>query len=337
MRKKKKQIQFLILLLSLLYFHTALALDLERPVIVNSDQGKLIAWGQFDLFDAKMDVLKYRERFNPQAARLDYVKTLKLGTRYSFTDELSLAYSIHFQSQHTTRSVEPKILKSQVTTHQLRGQWTFFEKATPARSFKVALEAGFRINQANKSDFYKLDVGTLQISWPGHALFSLDAGDQAYLSALRAQYTSDKWRISTGLELRYVRVFAFMDSQNATVNRLLQPQIPQLTPWHETHVILQFSADYYVSSTWQITFDFQHYDINRHQYTPKANKQDYNTNDTLDVYLLWKGTESLKPYVHGQLSRRFTLGDMPLAYNQRSNDKFKYPFGYVSVGIQYFF
>ncbi|MDQ6961053.1 MAG: hypothetical protein Q9M28_00785 [Mariprofundaceae bacterium] len=313
------------------------AMMLERPSIDVLPEKDWHIWSQVDSFDSRMDVFGYTTKFNPKAAKLNYVDTYRLGGLYVFPHNIQLSYALHYQQQQVTRSLEPKFIKTNTTAQHLRAQWQFYDKKTPSKSLSMALEMGVSYRKSPKIDFYRYDFTNFTVTWPGHALFSLEANDMTYLTAIRGQYVRNDWKLHAGVELRYVRVSSLMSSQNPNITAILKSQAPQARPWHEAHVLFQISADYDVNSNWQITADYQRYQINRQQYTPKKNAPDYRDNDTLDMYLFWRMNKSLTPYVHAHVSRRFMLGSMPLSYNQRSHPKFKYPFGYLSLGAHYAF
>ena len=327
-------LSFLFTLVSVVPLH---AMTLERPIIDPLTKNQWTVWSQFDSFDPRMDILGYTKKINPKAAKLNYVDTYRFGGIIAFNTQNQLSYTTHYQTQHVTRSSEPRFTKNNTFSHHVRYQWQFYKKKTASQSVITALETGFIFRKADTTNFYLYDLGATRVSWPGHVLFSLDANDMTYLAAIRTRYTRDKWKLHTGLELRYVRVTSLLQSQNPTVHSLLKSQAPQDTPWHEVHSIIQFSVEYDINQHWKIAADWQHYQINRIQYNPRKNKKDYNDNDTIDLYLSWTLHKTIMPYIHTHISRRFMLGTMPLTYNQRSNQKFKNPFGYLSIGLKYIF
>ncbi len=316
----------------------SLAMEFERPVVEAFDaEHQLKLWGEYDRFDSQMDFIGYSDSFAPTAARINYIFNQRLGIIYAPLDGLQLAYTYNRQEDDVTRFREPKYIHTKTTGHHFKAQYSY----SPFETVTIAAEVGLRQHKGDKVDFYKYDfIGSnvnVQVTWPGHALVSLEGDDKAYLAALRAKYENNGLRISLGAEQRNVRISALMYSAHPLIEAMLAKEAPQKEPWTERHRISQLSLDYDFLGTWSIAMDLQHYDITRTDYIPRKNKVDYNSNDTLDMYISWQMTEYLKPYVHGHASRRFTLGQIPFAYTTRSNHKFANPFGYLSAGLQFEF
>jgi len=126
-----------------------------------------------------------------------------------------------------------------------------------------------------------------------------------------------------------------MTSQHALVQSLLTPTAPQSTPWDETHALFQIALDWQPLKPLSLSLDYTHYQISRSNYTPRSGKTDYTAQDQLDAYLSWHIDDHWSIYGHGRVYSHFVLGDVPMSYNQRVNHRFKDPFGFISVGLNW--
>ena len=308
----------------------AYATPLDRPTISTQGVKPLSVWLQINQFNDNLDILNYSKKFPPKAAKLNSYDGEKVGINYEIMDNLSISYSLQKTTSDVTRFTEPKKVTTTIYAQHLRGQY----KILSLDDWQIALEAGLRKHTSPEVNLYKYDFAQFQVTWPGHALVTLSSEDSAKLIAVRGQWSSDAWTLHYGFEYRDVEVMASMTSESSLVTQALASQAPQSTPWKEKHYIHQLSIDYTPVDYLTLALDYQNYNIKRIGYIPRAKKIDYNRNETVDVYLTWNMTEQFQPYFHAYLSKRSSLGEAPLSYNQRTNHKFKYPFGYVSLGMQ---
>lgn len=312
--------------------------ELDRPMISALPAKGLELWGQYDSFSPNMDVLHYASRLGT-STRLQRFDNVRIGIKYAPTSRLSLAYRYLISNQNVSRVLQPTSIDDQITGHDARLQYTFYR----TDKLELAVEGGMRTHQAKRLDFYRYDGTTGGISFsavslPGQPpLFSLVASDRSWVGALRGAVSlAPHLRVDAGVEMRQTTVSAKLLSVNLS-DRLIGPALrnesPQDTPWHELQLMFQLGTTWAPYRWLGLSAHYTFYDIHRSGYIPKSGTIDYNTNHQLDGYVFIH----LNPYVsifgHGRISRRFILGEMPLAYNTRVSSHFKNPFGYLSAGI----
>ncbi len=314
--------------------------ELDRPVISLLPANGFELWVQYDEFNPSFDFFNYSKRTSSSTS-LDKYSTYWLGGKYAFTDRLNLRFDISQSRQNATRASEPKHIQTQYNGYHARLQYIFYK----SDNYLFAAEAGFRAHKMKRQDFYQFDLlfpsASVTVTWPGHALVSAEASDLAWLGALRGSaYLSRAWIFNIGLEARSVIVKARTTSQHPLIEPRLRLEGPQLTPWRETHILFDMGLDWLPSKIVTMAAHYTYYKIKRSGYIAGPTGPgdiEYNSNHQFDGYLFVHLNKHMTLYGHGRVSRRFILGDLPLAYNRRTNHKFRLPFGFLSLGAAYTF
>ncbi|PIS19624.1 MAG: hypothetical protein COY36_02395 [Zetaproteobacteria bacterium CG_4_10_14_0_2_um_filter_55_20] len=314
--------------------------ELDRPIISLLPANSFELWAQYDEFNGANDFFGYRKKTGGTTS-LDLHRTYWFGGKYAATDRLNLRFDISQSRQNVSRTTEPKQLNAEYSGYHARLQYIFYK----SDNYQFAAEAGYRAHKLKQQDFYTYDLlfpnAAVTITWPGHALVSATASDQAWLGALRGTaYLSRNWLLSAGMEARYLTVKAHTWSDEPLIESRLRLEAPQLTPWKETHLLADVGLDWLPFKAVTLAAHYTYYQIRRNGYIAGPTGPtdvEYTSNHQLDGYLFWHATRNFTLYGHGRASRRFVLGDLPLAYNRRSNHKFTQPFGYLSFGAAYTF
>lgn len=316
--------------------------ELDRPMISALPANGLELWVQYDAFSPSMDVLDYASRTG-SSSRLQDFHNERIGIKYAVTSRLSLSYRYLISDQNVTRTLQPTLIDERITGHEGRLQYTFYR----SDKLELAIEGGIRTHHAKRLDFYRYDTtsgGTpiSAVSLPGQPpVFSLIAGDRSWIAALRGAVSlAPHLRVDAGVELRQTSVYARLLSVNLNdpvIGPSLRNESPQNTPWHERQWMLQLGTTWAPYRWLGLSAHYTFYHIRRIGYVPKPGNLDYDTNHQLDGYLFLHLSPWLSIYGHGRVSRRFILGQMPLAYNTRVSSHYKNPFGYLSAGVSFRF
>jgi len=318
-----------VLLMSALPAHAATELD--RPVLSMALAQDVQIWLQLDYFSPALDILNYRGKTGSTSS-LDRYSEGKLGFRYGISDDLNIRYSIGFLQQHVSRATEPRVINSDAYSHDVKLQYLFYH----GRDLHWAVELGYRAHLARPVDFFAIQSGNTLVTSTGQPVATLNARDRAWVGALRGTWElGDNWLLHAGVELRRVSVKTSMTSGHAVLQPFLASAGLQSTPWNETHALFQMALDWWPVKPLSMSLDYTHYQISRSGYIPRAGKADYSNQDQLDAYLTWHIDHHWSIYGHGRIYRHFVLGDVPMAYNQRVNHRFKDPFGFVSLGMNW--
>lgn len=316
--------------------------ELNRPMISALPANGLELWAQYDAFSPNMDVLDYASRASGSSKLQDF-HNVRIGIRYAATSRLTLAYRYLISDQTVSRTLQPTSIDDHITGHDARLQYTFYR----SDKLELAIEGGIRTHHAKRLDFYRYDttsggIPISAVSLPGQPpVFSLIAGDRSWLAALRGAVSlAPHLRVDAGIEMRQTSVYARLLSVNLNdpvLGPSLRNESPQSTPWHERQLMFQLGTTWAPYRWLGLSAHYTFYHIRRSGYVPKPGNLDYDTNHQLDAYLFLHLNPSVSVYGHGRISRRFILGQMPLAYNTRVSSHYKNPFGYLSAGISFRF
>ncbi|RMH52614.1 MAG: hypothetical protein D6682_01570 [Zetaproteobacteria bacterium] len=333
---------------------------MQRPMVAMARSGDLAAWLQYDEFSPQFDLFDFRANTGTTST-IDLHTTWFGGLAWGVSKRLRLSYQYSTSRQESSRQVEPRALHTRYTGHELRAQYTLWQRYP----LMATIEAGYRAHTSGTEAFHAYFVGTTtQLSYvsinnlrydgktgnisttDGSPLATFQTKDRAWLVAGRLLYEpADNLNIAFGLELRRLTVEAsFLVPALNTPGVLalvqgfskfqsFQQDIPQSTPWHETHILLQAALNWQPWDRLTLGADLTHYQIQRSGYIPSPKRPvQYNTADQLDGYIFWRAFKHLTLYGHGRASTRYLLGDLPLAYNSRSNHRFGNPYGFLSAG-----
>ncbi len=337
-----------------------LQIALQRPMASMAKQGEFAAWLQYDEFSPQLDFFNFRAKTGTTST-IDSHTTWFGGMAIGVTKRLRLNYQYAISNQHGSRKVEPISLNTRYTGHELRVQYTLLD----SYPLMVTLGAGYRMHRSGTEQFQRYFVGTSnQITYAyinnifyngrtgnvesndGSPLATFATKDRAWLIEGRLLYEpTNALNLALGLEMRRVTVqasFLIPALQDPGVLALAQgfskfqsllQDIPQSTPWHETHILLQASLNWQPWERVTLGADLTHYQIRRSGYIPSPKRPtQYNSAEQLDGYIFWQAFKHLTLYGHGRASTRYLLGDLPLAYNSRSNHRFGNPYGFLSAG-----
>ncbi len=337
---------------------------LDRPLATRAKRGQWLLWGQYDQFDPQLDFMNFRSQTGTTST-IDQSTTGTTGVSVAITGNLRIRYSYSFAEQKASRQVEPRSLHTTYTGHDIRLQRTLYDHFP----LLITVESGYRTHKSNKANFNRYFVGKsllgnsiLNVSInnlfydavsgdaftrDGSPLATIQTKDSAWIGAIRTIYQPwETLHIGLSAELRRVRVQAMMTIPAlndpalqsfpgliSEVQTKLNEEQPQSTPWHETHTLLQISLNWQPWQSVSFGTDLTHYQINRNGYIPSPKRPvQYNSSDQLDGYIFWNIRKNVTLYGHGRASSRYILGDLPLAYNSRSNHRFGNPYGYLSAG-----
>ena len=337
---------------------------LDRPIASHAKQGMFLLWGQYDQFDPKLDFMNFRTKTGTSST-IDRSTTSTANIAYAVTNGLRLRYGYTFATQDATRQVAPRSIHTTYTGHDLRLQQTLYDHFP----LLITVEGGYRRHQSNRASFNRYFVGSNLLgtsvinasigslfydsasgeafTTDGSPLATIKTEDSAWLGALRTLYQPwESVHVGFSIELRRVRVKASMTlpaldtviSQGfggvvSSIQNKLNEEVPQSTPWHETHILLQASLNWQPWERITLGADLTHYQIRRSGYIPSPKRPtQYNSAEQLDGYIFWQAFKHLTLYGHGRASTRYLLGDLPLAYNSRSNHRFGNPYGFLSAG-----
>ncbi len=337
-----------------------MSLAMQRPMVSMAKQGTVATWIQYDEFSPQYDFFNFRSKTGTSST-IDSHTTWFGGVAYGVTNSLRISYQYSASQQYATRQNEPKQLNTRYTGHELRAQYTLFD----SYPVMVVVGSGYRMHTSNKESFQRYYVGASNFIVGPHyfknlvyngttGIFSSTSGplatfqtkDRAWLLSIKGLYEPiDTLNMSMGIEVRRLTVKASFDvpalndpavvsaaSGSSKFQRFLQ-DIPQSTPWHETHILLQASLNWQPWERITLGADLTHYQIRRSGYIPSPKRPtQYNSAEQLDGYIFWQAFKHLTLYGHGRASTRYLLGDLPLAYNSRSNHRFGNPYGFLSAG-----
>lgn len=337
---------------------------MQRPMVSMGKSGDMAAWLQYDAFSPKLDFFNFGSKTGTTST-IDSQNTLNAGVAWAVTDKVRISYGYSRSKILASRQQEPRHLNTRFTGHELRAQFTAYD----SYPLMITLGAGYRGHKSDRENFTQYYIGTsnttatflsnsgLGLSYNGTTgniqtsngspLAIFETNDKALLTNMRLLYEpTDSFNISIGGELRLVTVearFTIPALNDPAVKSAAQgisqftkflADVPQATPWKETHLLLQASFNWQpFGENITIGTDITHYQIKRRGYIPNANRPiNYTSSEQLDAYVFWQVFKKVTLYGHGRASTRYVLGDLPLTYNSRSNHRFGNPFGFLSFG-----
>ena len=135
-------------------------------------------------------------------------------------------------------------------------------------------------------------------------------------------YTTDSFL--RGIRINGVRTGDLLDS--------FRNELPQQTPWKER--IYKYSANltYGLTESIALTSRLSLIQVSRSNYEPNPNKEDYDSNQLLDLGFFYEPQKNFLIYGRVSLSSKYLVGVTPIAYNRKSNHLFDHPFGQLYIG-----
>lgn len=112
----------------------------------------------------------------------------------------------------------------------------------------------------------------------------------------------------------------------------LRNELPQLTPWKERIFKYSLNATYSLSERFALSGKLTLLKISRDAYEENPSKQDYDSNQLIDMGLFFEAHKNLLIYTRVSLSNHYLLGITPISYNRRTNHLFDHPYGQLHVG-----
>ena len=112
----------------------------------------------------------------------------------------------------------------------------------------------------------------------------------------------------------------------------LRNELPQLTPWKERIFKYSLNATYSLSERFALSGKLTLLKISRDAYEENPSKQDYDSNQLIDMGLFFEAHKNLLIYSRISLSNHYLLGITPISYNRRTNHLFDHPYGQLYVG-----
>jgi len=303
--------------------------SLLRMGHVLPDSGVFEAWAQLDVFDKSLDVINYANKLGNRAKPTSLIMG-KIGGNLHLSRGLILRSELMYGSQTIVRTQEPKITNSKMHSETAMLQWH-------SSSFPFIIEAGYERHTFPPIGFSVYQSGATTVTAaPGQDLLVASSKDSAWtLAVTYPMEISDDFSVKFGIESKLGKVEAHYTSYDPTVLSFIGASAPQSTPWDELQYNASLSLNYKASKNIKLALDFKQVNINRSGYIPRAGFKDYTSTQILDVWGFYDVSKNVTLMVRGHLNTHYLLGEIPSAYNRRVNDKFKHPFGYLSVGLAY--
>ena len=304
---------------------------LLRAAHISPNPDKMELWAQLDLFDQSLDVVNYSKKLGA-AAKPSQMVMGKLGGNLYLDPQWLLRSELMYGSQTIVRPLEPRRTDANLHAETVLLQW--HDKHIP-----LVLEVGYVRHAFLPSGFSKYQTANSTIvAAPGKQLITSSAKDSGWILNIAAPMrVTDSLQTQIGMEMQRSTVQATYTSYDPAIlaSATFANRAPQTTPWHESQLNLALSLDYTLFSGTSVGMDFKHVQIQRSSYIPRKGFQDYTSTQMLDVWLFQEMSPDFSLIFCGHANRHYLLGEIPAAYNSGINDKFKHPFGYLSVGITY--
>jgi len=303
--------------------------SLLRTGHVLSDSTVGEAWTQVDVFDKSLDIINYASKLGNRAKPTNLMMG-KIGGNLHLSRGWILRTELMYGSQTIERTLEPKITNSKMHSETALLQW--YSPKLP-----LVIEAGYERHTFPPIGFSVYQSGTTTVTAaPGQDLLVASSKDSAWVLAVTYPMNiSDKLSVKLGVESKLGKVEAHYTSYDATVLSFIGASAPQSTPWDELQYNASLSLNYKASKNVKLALDFKQVNINRRGYIPRAGFKDYTSTQILDVWGFYDVSKNVTFMMRGHINTHYLLGEIPSAYNRRVNDKFKHPFGYLSVGLAY--
>jgi len=308
---------------------------LDRAVPFEGGWSDVEVWGQYDYSGKDLD---FTGASKSESSYIKQHSNYLAGINFGLYKGLQLRYKFLYSEQDAVRAANPKNINTEYDGHDIRLQYSWSFSPT----WLVNVQAGYRNHQVKPLSFLVLDHSGISISYPsGKPVLNIASEDSAYLfgASISKKFTSDM-QLTLGLEGRFVDVDANFTSpllSDSFLSEIVKDEFPQQTPWQEQHMVVTAAFEWHVWKPFSVAMDFKHYQIWRENYQPKAGKQDYNNNQQFDFYLFANVYKGLTLYGHAQIMTHYLLGDVPLAYNTRTNHRFDQVYGFLSGGLTYRF
>jgi len=319
----------MIVLVGLMLASTAQA---ATPAVMRANhelpaQTKAEVWVQLDMFKQSFDVINYSKRLGNTAKPSDMTMG-KIGANIHLSSQWALRTEWMRGSQTIVRSTAPTSVTAQFESATGLLQWH-------TESWPLILEAGYRKERFLPSGFTHYQQGQVTLTAaPGKQLITSSSQASTWLwRAAVPMKISDRLHLQVGVEYQRSTVQASYTSYDPFIVSLIAGQIPQSTPWHEEQRNLLMSLDANATDNLALGIDMAWVHIKRKGYQPRQGFRDYTSTQMLDVWGSYDITHTLTLMMRGHANTHYLLGEMPSAYNSRINHKFKYPFGYLSLGL----
>jgi len=287
------------------------------------------AWGSMDVFDQSFDVINYTKKLG-NSAKPSRMNRFNLGGNVHINDQWVIRAQLSQGQQTIVRQQQPKSIRSTFHTEQALLQWH-------ANRFPLVIEGGYIQNTYPASGFSSFQTGNVTITAaPGKQILVASSKASTWLiGASMPLQISEHARIHAGFEYQTSKVQSHYTSYDPFIQSRIGAQAPQTTPWREKQSNLFISFDYQWANSAAIGLDVKQVHIQRSQYIPRKGFQDYNQTQIIDLWLSYDINSDLSLIFRGHANTHYILGENPAAYNRRINHKFKYPFGFLSIGLDY--
>jgi len=287
------------------------------------------AWGMMDVFDQSFDIINYANKLG-NSAKPSRMTRFNIGTNFHINDQWAIRTQLSQGQQTIVRQQQPKSVRSTFHTEQALLQWH-------ADLIPLVIEGGYIQNTYPKSGFSSFQTGNVTVTAaPGKQILVASSKASTWLiGASIPLQISEHARIHAGLGYQTSKVQSQYTSYDPFIQSRIGAQAPQKTPWREKQSNLFISLDYEWTNSIAIGLDIQQVHIQRSQYIPRQGFRDYNQTQIMDLWLSYNINNDLSLIFRGHANTHYILGENPAAYNRRINHKFKYPFGFLSMGVDY--
>jgi len=288
-------------------------------------------WAQMDAFKQSFDVINYSKKLG-NSAKPSNMSMSKIGGNVRLASHWVLRTEWMRGSQTIVRSLAPTSLTSNVESAVGLLQWH-------ADALPLILEMGYKKEKFLPSGFTQYQKGqTILTAAPGKQLIVSSSQASTWLwRAVSPMEFYDIFHFQLGIEYQRSTVQTAYTSYDPAIVSLIAGQVPQSTPWQEQQFNLLLSLDVDATDNFALGVDMVWVSIKRKNYQPRKGFRDYTSTQILDVWASYNVMKPLVLFVRGHANTHYLLGEMPSAYNSRINNKFKYPFGYLTAGLAWTF
>ena len=347
---------------------TAVAdIEFSRP-LNNAGYEQASAQVEFSYFDLSFDLLDYADKIQSRS-KPEEVQGLSLSLHMPLAQRISFDYQHTDTLSKVSRSAQPYELETEGFEHKLQlNYWlsrnprfsTFLHAGlTYAKQKPVEIdcyeysglilggtceEADIRlldgqalINEGKRIYYPALstDANTLGFAIGATVTNNWPAGIEAYQyigfeqTKINVRYESDVLDVQDPFALN----LSYKGYKLGDVISELRDELPQDTPWLERAWSVEAGAKRNFGAKFFITGSLRHYRVNRIDYLPNDESEDFTHNTVLNLAAWYVPTKALKIYLRGEATTNNVLGFEPIAYNRKSNKFFAHPFGQLSIGF----
>ena len=347
---------------------TAVAdIEFSRP-LNNAGHEQASAQVEFSYFDLSFDLLNYADKIQSRS-KPEEVQGLSLSLHMPLAQRVSFDYQHTDTLSKVSRSAQPYELETEGFEHKLQlNYWlsrnprfsTFLHAGlTYAKQKPVEIdcyeysglilggtceEADIRlldgqalINEGKRIYYPALstDANTLGFAIGATVTNNWPAGIEAYQyigfeqTKINVRYESDVLDVQDPFALN----LSYKGYKLGDVISELRDELPQDTPWQERTWSIEAGAKKNVGAKFFVTGSLRHYRVNRIDYLPNDESEDFTHNTVLNLAAWYVPTKALKIYLRGEATTNNVLGIEPIAYNRKSNKFFAHPFGQLSIGF----